>query len=201
MNEEKELTQQESIALITSMINKARNRFGENGFLYLLWGWVVLFCSLFQFASIYYFDFQEGNYIWLLTWLLIIYQIFYLRKRKRTQPARTYMDETQGWVWIAFVACLFLMFYICGRAGQEQLIGSFILLLYGMPLFLSGALLRFPPLIWGGVAAWVLAFISTFIPVEFHSLLVSLSLVVGWIIPGYLLRAKFRKTEKPASVN
>lgn len=196
MNEEKELTQQESIILITSMINKARNQFGENGFLYLLWGWVVLFCSLFQFVSVNYFNFHEGNYIWILTWVLIIYQIFYLRKRKRTQPARTYMDETQGWVWIAFVICLFLMLFICGRAGQDELIGSFILLLYGIPLFLSGSLLRFPPLMWGGVAAWILAGVSSFVPAEYHTLLVAVSLIVGWIIPGYLLRARFKQTEK-----
>ena len=39
----------ESLALIESMINKAKDRFNEDGSLYLLWGWVVLLCSAAEF--------------------------------------------------------------------------------------------------------------------------------------------------------
>ena len=40
--QEQEFSPQQSLNLIESMINKARNRFSENGHLYLLWGWVIL---------------------------------------------------------------------------------------------------------------------------------------------------------------
>lgn len=33
----------DSLQLIDQMINQAKNRFSENGFLYLLWGWLILF--------------------------------------------------------------------------------------------------------------------------------------------------------------
>jgi hypothetical protein len=44
--QQEEFSPQDSLHLIESMINKARNRFSENGHLYLLWGWVILVCSV-----------------------------------------------------------------------------------------------------------------------------------------------------------
>ena len=41
----------DSLLLIDSMINQAKNRFSENGFLYLLWGWVIFACAIFHFVA------------------------------------------------------------------------------------------------------------------------------------------------------
>lgn len=46
MQVEKQLSEIESIQLITTMINRAKNRFRENGFLYLPGGWVFAAISL-----------------------------------------------------------------------------------------------------------------------------------------------------------
>ena len=45
------LSAQESMNLISSMIHKAKNQFSENGHLYLLWGWTIFICSVFQFIN------------------------------------------------------------------------------------------------------------------------------------------------------
>jgi hypothetical protein len=49
MQQEKPFSELDSIALIESMINKAKNQFSDNGHLYLLWGWVIFICSAGQF--------------------------------------------------------------------------------------------------------------------------------------------------------
>ena len=46
MTEEKILTEKESLDLITSMINKAKCEYAETGISTLMWGMVVIFCSL-----------------------------------------------------------------------------------------------------------------------------------------------------------
>jgi len=51
MENHSERSPQEALQLIESMINKAQNRFGENGTLYLLWGW-VLFPFALQYDSL-----------------------------------------------------------------------------------------------------------------------------------------------------
>ncbi len=193
MENEKELSHNESLALITSMINQAKERFGENGFLYLLWGWGILICCIAQFILQQVYSNDSVYAVWSLIWLLLIYQIFYLRKKKKQSDHRSYTDELYGYVWAAFGISIFLTLIVCGMFGQFQMINPIILILYGIPSFLSGALLRFRPLLVGGIACWVLALISPFVNERYAVLLIALAIVIAWIIPGYLLRIRYKK--------
>jgi hypothetical protein len=67
------------------------------------------------------------------------------------------------------------------------------LILYGMPTFLSGVILKFKPLMVGAVCCWTLAIISPFINVQYQLLLIAGAVIAAWIIPGYLLKRKFKK--------
>jgi hypothetical protein len=67
------------------------------------------------------------------------------------------------------------------------------LVLYGIPTFLSGVILKFKPLSTGGFICWFLAVAAMFIPYEYQLLLLALAVACAWIIPGYLLRSKFKK--------
>jgi hypothetical protein len=105
--EEKQMTETESLQLITSMINKAKNRFNETGMLYLLWGWLILACCLVQFVAIHFFNNNKTYYVWYSTWLLLIYQFFYLRKRKAHRKVKMYTSEIVGFVWLV------CSYYVC----------------------------------------------------------------------------------------
>jgi hypothetical protein len=191
--EQQELSTRDSLQLIESMINKAQNRFNENGHLYLLWGWVVLICSITSFVAIYFY----GNgkmimYVWMLTIPTVIYQMIYLARVKKNTAVRTYTDEINNYVWLVFVIMGFLVGIIIGRSGQPQLFNPLILMLYGMPTFLSGVILKFTPLRMGAISCWVLALLSVFIPYQFSFLLLAAAVITTWIIPGYLLRSRFK---------
>lgn len=193
MEYEKELSHNESLALIASMINRAKERFGENGFLYLLWGWGILFCCVAQFILQQIYHSDSAYAVWLLIWLLLIYQIVYLRKKKKQADHRSYTDEVYGYVWTAFGISIFLCLMVCGMFGQFQMINPFILILYGIPSFISGALLRFRPLLIGGIACWLLAIASPFVRQEYAVLLIAAAIIIAWIIPGYLLKKRYKK--------
>lgn len=191
--EQEELSTRDSLKLIESMINKAQNRFNENGHLYLLWGWVVLICSITSFVSVYFFgNFGNLMFVWMLTIPTIIYQMIYLSRVKKTATVRTYTDEINSYVWLVFVIMGFLVGIIIGKSGHPELFNPFILMLYGMPTFLSGIILKFVPLRIGAVSCWVLALVSVFIPYEFSFLLLALAVITTWIVPGYLLRSRFK---------
>jgi hypothetical protein len=69
-----------------------------------------------------------------------------------------------------------------------------LLAVYGMPVFLTGVIVRFKPLIIGGIACWILCIASTFITIyDYQFLLIPVAMLVAWIIPGYLLRAKYKQ--------
>lgn len=194
MNEdEKQMTGAESLSIISGMINRAKNRFSETGTLYLLWGWVILFCCLAQFLSLQFFKSEKGYQIWFLTWLAVIYQFFYLAKRKKHEKVKTYTDEIIGFVWLTFAVCGFILVFILVQQKAFTNIHPAILVLYGMPTFLSGIILKFKPLIIGGICCWLLALSSPFVTPVYHLLLLAAAVIAAWIIPGYLLRAKFKK--------
>ena len=195
MQDEKNFTHVESLALIESMINKATNRFNEDGFLYLLWGWVVLLCSVAEFILLR-IQYEKHYLVWVLTWAAVIYQIFFLRKKHRRQTVRTYTDDILKYVWITFIVLMFLSGFLFGAIlgdNYYKMIDPVFLLLYGMPTFLSGIILRFKPLIRGGIGCWLLSILCTVIPIDYQLLLVSAAMIIAWIIPGYLLRSKFKQ--------
>ena len=191
--EQQELSTRDSLQLIESMINKAQNRFSENGHLYLLWGWVVLVCSITSFIAIYFYGNGKSlMYVWMLTIPTVIYQMIYLARVKKNTAVRTYTDEINSYVWLVFVIMGFLVGIIVGRSGQPQLFNPLVLMLYGMPTFLSGVILKFKPLRIGAICCWVLALVSVLIPYQFSFLLLALAVITTWIVPGYLLRSRFK---------
>ena len=80
--QEENITQQQSLAIIESMINKAKNQFSENGFIYLLWGWIIFFCSTSQFILQRIVHYPGYYLVWMLTWVALAVQIFLLQKKK-----------------------------------------------------------------------------------------------------------------------
>ncbi len=192
--QESQLTKEESLAVIQSMILKAKNHISENGQLYLLWGWVILFCSLGFFVLDTILHYDKPQLIWMTSWLAVIYMLFYLRKEGRNRVVRTYANELIGYVWITFVVMMFLGGLIVGRIPEFYLYNyPFVLLFYGVPTFLSGTILKFRPLIYGGIICWALSILSNFVNFHYHSLLISVAVICAWIIPGYMLKAKFKQ--------
>jgi hypothetical protein len=196
LNPEPDFSAEKSLAVIQTMINTARNQISESGHLYLLWGWVVFVCAIAQFVLLNYFNYEHHYNVWMLTWAAFIYQMIYLARKKRKEKVRTYADSLIGFVWLAFVVLMFLFGFLFGREmGHEyyRMISPGFLALYGMPTFLSGIILKFRPLIIGGIFCWLLSAAASFIPYEYQLLLLALAMVVAWIIPGYAFRSKYKK--------
>jgi FtsH-binding integral membrane protein len=194
---EENFSPQQSLQLIQSMIDKAKNHFSENGHLYLLWGWVVFFCSVVHFVLLKFVQYEKHYLIWMLTWGAALYQMVYLAKRKKQERVKTYAEHITGYVWLTFVVSMFLMGFVLARGGNAghyyTLINPVFLALYGIPTFLSGIILQFRPLIIGGIVCWLLSVAGTFVPYEYQLLLLSTAMIVAWIIPGYILRSRFKK--------
>lgn len=194
---EQPLNEQTSLLLIESMINKAKNKFSESGTLYLIWGLVIFVCSITQFVALYFYNFTAIYYIWYLTWIVLIYQIFFLARKKKREKVKTYTDEILGYVWICFIICLILSVFLVLYNRAYSLVNPLILVAYAIPTFLSGAILKVNSLLSGGICCWVLALTTVFVPVQFHILLIAVAVLLAWIIPGLYLRKKYLKENRP----
>ncbi len=92
------------------------------------------------------------------------------------------------YLWMAFLVVLMMTLLFMPRLGQDH-VYPFILLLYGLSTFVSGGVLRFKPLIYGGIACWVCGAGAIFVTFDIQLLLLAAAVVLGYIIPGHMLRA------------
>ena len=195
MENEQELTPQQSIALIESMINKVKTRVAENGFLYLLWGWVIFSCALIQFLVLKFQIawFSHPEIVWLSTIVVLIIQIIYLIKKDKEKRVESYFDEIIKNVWMTFGICMGIMSFIISKFNIWEFAYPLVLMMYGIPTFLSGFAMKFTPLKIGAVGCWILAIVATFVQPIDYLLIIALAMTIAWIIPGHLMRAKFKK--------
>jgi hypothetical protein len=56
--------------------------------------------------------------------------------------------------------------------------------------FISGKLLKFTPLVVGGIINWILACIAGYLHYDYQMLLTAVAILTSYIIPGHLLGIK-----------
>ena len=74
--EENKLSEEESLKIITQMINKAKADYKESGISALLWGTVITVCSIVSFLG-EYLNNHSLSKIWLITFGAVIFQIIF----------------------------------------------------------------------------------------------------------------------------
>ena len=199
--EEVFFSEKESLQLIAQMIAKAKSDFIETGISALMWGSIVTFCALMQFASAFY-NMPWVNYIWLLTILAFIPQVVISVREKKRKKFKTY-EDSMGGIWIAFAVTMFLVSFYFGslHIPQSDLHPeTLILIIYGIPTFATGFARRFTPMVVGGIACWVFAIISFYVPYPYVMLLVAAGALLAWFIPGIILQRRYQKAKNAQHV-
>jgi len=199
--EEKQLNEQESLALIQRMIQSAQKGVGDSGFYFLLWGWLVFVAS----ASCYTFvKLELYEYAW-WPWAILmplggIASFIYGWKVESKKKVKTYADGVLDYVAIAFGASLLITLAFLSQSVGWAKTYPVIMMIYGSWLFISGAALKFRPLIIGGIVNWCCAIGGFFIKTEELILLLSFAVLAGYIVPGHLLKAQYEREKKDAAV-
>lgn len=193
MQNEQLLSGEQSLEIIHQMINQAKNRFSENGFLYLLWGWLILICSVVHFILLHLNWFSHPEIIWASCWVAIIFQVIFINRKRKKEVVRTYSENIVKYIWISFSIAMFILFFLLIKNDGWEQVNSLFLMLYGIPTFLSGVVMQFKPLRIGGLVCWGLAVLATFLMPVYGLLLLATAMIAAWIVPGYLLRKKYNQ--------
>jgi hypothetical protein len=192
---EKTMTPEESLQFIKKTILNSRRNLKENGFYYLLWGWLLTFASLTNYFLIRYLHAKE-MYEQIFITSTIVWGIFvavgfiivfiYISKTGKKYAIITHLDRIITTLWLTAGVVFVLIILFCYR--YESYPTPYILAITGMTTFISGMMIRYTPLIGGGILFAVVSVISIFVPALSQLLLVAISLVLGFLIPGYLLK-------------
>lgn len=213
---ERPLTEKESLDLIAQMINKAKDACHDTGIAAIMWGAVIAVCSLVRLSELH-FDYELPFDIYLLTIVAVIPQVYFSIREKRKRKVKAYGDAFMDYLWMGFGICIFLMIYITSAmynqwepaAGEYRKLSgnaypfrlyeftsSLFLLLYGLPTFVTGVSMKFKPMLWGGLLCWACCLVCIYTSIKIDLILVAVSSVFAWLIPGVIMEKDYRKAKK-----
>jgi len=106
MSNEKQLSEKESLQLITDMIQKVKSSYHDKGIGPLLWGTVVAIASFVSYLQMA-FNFVLPFDIWWIVLGAIIPQIILVNQDRKTQKIKRHEDEALNAVWMVYAITIF----------------------------------------------------------------------------------------------
>ncbi|MEO7992460.1 MAG: hypothetical protein ABI663_23115 [Chryseolinea sp.] len=187
MNHESEkFTPEQSLDVITSMINQAKGNMQRSSFHFLLWGWTIVIANLGVYLLFKFTSLTNPFMMFGVTIPAAVIAIIYSIRNNKRVIVKTHLDNIGKWMWVGFgITCFIIVIF--GKNINWQ-INPIIITMCAAPTFLSGVMLRFRPLMIGGITFWIFGLASFLAPVEIQFLLAAIAVAVGYLIPGYLLR-------------
>jgi hypothetical protein len=179
------LTPEQSLELIISIITDARNRFQQNGYIFVFWGILIAIASFGHF-----FLLEKGLYS--VSWYpyvlmpvgAIITGVYYSKLSKKNNVNQIIRIVSVNWS-VVSINILFLGFLFALHL-RENLI-PIILILLSIGILVSAGATKSNWFYFSGVVINVSGMICFYLPPIYHSLLMGIVAVVAILIPGIIL--------------
>jgi len=188
-----EFSPDESILLIRNMIEKTKQHISDKSVYFLLWGWGAFIGFTGQYILKDFFHYPKHYQIWWISGVCFIINSFYSFNHSKKEIVKTYVDENMQNLWIGLTISFMLLSIIFARIGWHNCY-PFFMLLYGTGTFISGRIIKFLPLVIGGIISFVLAAVSVWFTDDGQMLFAGAAILFSYIIPGHLLHNNYRKT-------
>lgn len=186
--------QNASLKLIHEMIETSKSNIKNNAIFFLLWGWLVLSAAIIHFILL-----KVGYALNWLPWPVLmiagsIASVFIGIRIGKRSTVWSYIDKMMVYLWwgFFFTIVIIIVFTLLDKLNWHAT-HPLIITLYGMATFISGGVLRFKPLILGGIFSWICAVVAFIVPYQYGLLLIAVSILVAYLIPGYIMQTQSRK--------
>lgn len=189
-NEQKPLSAEEGLGLISQIIQQSKGKLMDNSFYFLLWGWTIALCEFGMYALMKLTDYPHPYIVWLLPIPAWIVTMIYGHNQGRTAKVTSYYDRVNMWLWISFGIAILPVIIFMSRINFQ--INPIIMLITALPTFITGIMVRFKPLIIGGICFYVAAILCFVVDYQTQYLVSGIAIICGYLIPGYLLRSASR---------
>ena len=186
------LSPEKSIELIEEMIHKARIRFEENGFAFILWECIVTLASFSQTYLLYNGYGKISWYPYFIMPLGMVYMMWYYRNKERKIESRNHLSVISSRLWLFTGLNIMLMGFFFSTYLQTSLV-PIILILIGIATGVAASFIRSKLLLYCGLMFNVGGYIAFFTPAINHPLLMGVLSILGFLIPGIILHYKYKK--------
>jgi len=188
MEKNKELTPKQSLEIINNMIESTKSQVRKNAFYFLLWGWVTLIACLLHYIFLKTAITEKPHMAWLIVIIGVVATLVYNFKRSKDDEPFTHLNKILALTWLSFfISYLIIIVYLKEFNYKAY---QLVFILTGSATFISGMIIKFRPILYGGILFWIGSIISFHLSYE-NQILISIPIIIlGYLIPGYLLKRK-----------
>ncbi len=189
------LTTQESLKIIQTVIDQRKQKYEENGFFLLFWGVLIVISGVTQYIMIRMGKGNISGYVWLFTMVpgfLITFIINFNKNRKRAIN-RNPVDML-GLVWlIAGILAMLTGFIFGPKFG----IGSTTVIFLPFCMAAMASALSLKNYLWIclAIVGTFVAYGSIFVEWHYHSLIVATIALLLFVIPGIQLYVAHKRRD------
>jgi hypothetical protein len=184
----KEFDEKQAIDVIRTMILQSQKKYRDGADHFLVWGWFIVAAALLHYANIRFKLGVPAGYIWVpAIGVPLVVAIVKEVKSGTKHQATSFVEYCLGGLWSGSMGPTIVMIMLGLTYGWVIIYPAFIAV-FAWGTCTSGVILKFKPLIIGGVSAFVLAILAVFITTAEILLILALAIIITHIIPGYLLK-------------
>ncbi len=196
MEKNQKFSAEQSLHLIQSMIEKAKQDVANNSFYLLLWGWLIFIAALLNFGLMKFTHFEQPYLAWNLVWIGAIASIIKGVKDSKKIAVKTFVGETMKVFGISQGILYTGLAFFFGKYDLWAISFPLYILVYAVTCFFMGALMQFPLLKWTGLLCLPIMVIGVYVSFDWQLLLMALAILISYIIPGHVLSAKEKLQNK-----
>jgi len=186
----------EQIEILDKALANLRLNYADNAWHLFLWGFLILGGLVLNYVLVVFLDSPElVNRSWLFLILAgSAVEIVQGIRSKPRQRSATHLEKSLGYIWGLIGVSAFTIAFIAPKAGliSYNALMPLIMLQVWIGALFTGLMIKFKPLAWLS-NVWLLSVATIlFVPGADKGLnqmlLMATCLVVGYLIPGFLLR-------------
>ena len=192
--ETKNFTPEEGFDLIQKHISNFKKNYRDNAKIFLLWGWIMSLASFSHFALTkiliqkeaydVMLSFSIGNWI---GFVLTGFVIEYFVDRNKDKKVFSQLDSFSNFLWKVTGASIPVTVFLCIKLQVPP--PPFFLLIMGTATTITGLLIKFKPVLIGGIAFYLFAIASAFVTDENTLLVMGAAIICCYLVPGYFLKS------------
>lgn len=191
-----EIEAKENIELIRSMIEETKRSTAYSGDIYIAWGVATLLAVLGTYLLVVLELYQ---YIW-MNWTVFmglgfIYSVYHGITRERKAKLITFAERILGYTWFACGISLVILAFVAPFAGlyPYHMIPALVATVIGIGYFITGKVVQWKLLVWLAILWWVGGTGMMFVKTESILLVFAFLMSLGYLVPGFILRANYKK--------
>lgn len=187
----------EQLKIIHDMIERTKKDTAEHGWPYIMWGWLILASCLFA-----YIIFWTGNHqLSFLPWALLmplggIIEFIVEYKNHNKSKVKTWAQRSISWVWFACgISMAFIGFAAVpsGILSDWSSITPMECLIAGIGSVITAKIIDWDFMFYCALVWFVAVILMIFISPIYQMLIMGITIIPAYLVPGYILRSKYKK--------